>query len=238
MSFKCNICDKIFKKKCHLIDHLNRKYPCKSKNIVDGDDYTLIIDKLKTENENLKKELETHKLLKQNDVNILNNGNLTINNINNINIIQIVNHGEEDYQKINMNEIIKKLNNPPALERVSSMIYYIHCNDEFPEYQNIYISDLSRGKMKIYKDGEWKNMESKPVVNALYDKIIEYYDDHSNDDIYSFIRKEASKTYPCNPNYTDKHRKIGINNTQNVLYDNRDRIKAIKIKKTITPLIK
>ena len=31
MNYKCDICEKIFKKKCHLVDHLARKYPCKSK---------------------------------------------------------------------------------------------------------------------------------------------------------------------------------------------------------------
>ena len=64
--------------------------------------------------------------------------------------------------------------------------------------------------MKIYKDGEWKNMETKTAFDALYNKIIEYYDDSNEDNkkIYSFIKKESNKTYPCNQNYTDKNRKL------------------------------
>ena len=151
--------------------------------------------------EQLKKEVE--RLSNENKVTIVNNvnngnvnGNVIINNNNNnINVIQIVNHGQEDYQKINMNEILKKLENPPVFERVSSVIYYIHCNDDYPEYQNIYVTDLSRGKMKMYKDGEWQNMETKPVVDVLYNKIIEHYDDddEENKKIFTFIKKKLIK---------------------------------------------
>ena len=254
---------------------MKRIKPCKNNNnIIDNnninendDNYINELDKLKIENEKLKKEIErllnenknniniVNNINNENIVNNTNNGNIVnntnngniVNNTNNqnitinnnINIIQIVNHGEENYDKINMNEIIEKLNNPPPLERVSSMIYYIHCNDEFPEYQNIYVSDLSRGKMKIYKNGEWRNIETKSTVDALYNKIIEYYDDSNEDHkkIFSFIKKEANKTYPCSANYTDKKRKEGINNSINILYDNREKIKAIKVKKPVIEII-
>ena len=254
---------------------MKRIKPCKNNNnIIDNnninendDNYINELDKLKIENEKLKKEIErllnenknniniVNNINNENIVNNTNNGNIVnntnngniVNNTNNqnitinnnINIIQIVNHGEENYDKINMNEIIEKLNNPPPLERVSSMIYYIHCNDEFPEYQNIYVSDLSRGKMKIYKNGEWRNIETKSTVDALSNKIIEYYDDSNEDHkkIFSFIKKEANKTYPCNLNYTDKNRKQGINNSINILYNNRDKIKAIKAKKEVKKVI-
>ena len=254
---------------------MKRIKPCKNNNnIIDNnninendDNYINELDKLKIENEKLKKEIErllnenknniniVNNINNENIVNNTNNGNIVnntnngniVNNTNNqnitinnnINIIQIVNHGEENYDKINMNEIIEKLNNPPPLERVSSMIYYIHCNDEFPEYQNIYVSDLSRGKMKIYKNGEWRNIETKSTVDALYNKIIEYYDDSNEDHkkIFSFIKKEANKTYPCSANYTDKKRKEGINNSINILYDNREKIKDIKVKKPVIEII-
>ena len=189
---KCNRCNKQFKTKYDYERHLKRIKPCKNNNVIDNnhinendDNYINELDKLKIENEKLKKEIERLLNENKNNINIVNNTNnqnVTINN-NNINIIQIVNHGEENYDKINMNEIIEKLNNPPPLERVSSMIYYIHCNDEFPEYQNIYVSDLSRGKMKIYKNGEWRNIETKSTVDALYNKIIEYYDDSNEEDL-------------------------------------------------------
>ena len=253
---KCNRCNKQFKTKYDYERHFKRIKPCKNNNIIDNnhvnendDNYINELDKLKIENEKLKKEIERLLNENKNNINIVNNtnnGNIvnTINNQNviinnNINIIQIVNHGEENYDKINMNGIIEKLNNPPPLERVSSMIYYIHCNDEFPEYQNIYVSDLSRGKMKIYKNNEWRNIETKSAVDALYNKIIEHYDDSNEDNknIFSFIKKEANKTYPCSANYTDKNRKEGINNSINILYDNREKIKTVKVKKHVVEKI-
>jgi hypothetical protein len=244
--YKCENCEKIFKQKSHFTDHLNKKFPCKSKNIIYEKNIIIendldIIVKLKLENEKLR--IENEKLKddttnKNNEINIVNNGNIIINN--NVNIIQIVNHGEEDYKKINMNEILQNLPKLEPFNCISSMIYYIHCNDGFPEYQNIYITDLSRGKMKMFKDNEWKSVETKPVVEILYNKIIEYYDDVSmeNDKIYSNFTKEVKKTYPCSSLYKDKYRKNGINNSINILYDNREKIKAIKINKKINPIEK
>ena len=205
---KCVKCYKQFKNKHDLLRHLKRKFPCKDHNIIIDDNYMQKVEELKIKNdkleldvEQLKKEVE--RLSNENKVTIVNNvnngnvnGNVIINNNNNnINVIQIVNHGQEDYKKINMNEILKKLENPPVFERVSSVIYYIHCNDDYPEYQNIYVTDLSRGKMKMYKDGEWQNMETKPVVDVLYNKIIEHYDDddEENKKIFTFIKKKLIK---------------------------------------------
>jgi len=242
--YKCERCEKEFKTRFEYERHLRRIYPCKDKNIIETDNVK-IINELKNKNEELEKEL--NKLKKEmekisnnnanninnvnnngnNNTNNVNNGNITINN-NNINIIQIVNHGEEDYNKINLDEILKKINKPPEFERVSSVIYYIHCNDEFPEYQNIYVSDLSRGKMKIFKDGQWKNKETKPVIESLYNKIIEHYDEtnNKNKEVFTFIKKEANKTYPLGRNYSKRNRNTGVNNSINILYENREKIKT------------
>jgi hypothetical protein len=250
--YKCIKCNKEFKNKYDYSRHLNRKFPCNNILIIENNyidevsELKIKNEQLKIENEKLKQKVEN--LSNENKVTVVNNvnngnvnGNVIINNNNNnnINVIQIVNHGQEDYKKINMNEILKKLENPPVFERVSSVIYYIHCNDDYPEYQNIYVTDLSRGKMKMYKDGEWQNMETKPVVEALYNKIIEHYDEdlEENNKIFTFIKKEAIKTYPCSSNYTDKNRKQGIDNSINILYNNRDKIKAIKVKKEVKKVI-
>ena len=63
MEFQCNICEKIFKKRCHLKDHINRKFPCKSKTIENNyidevSELKIKNEQLKTENEKLKQKVE------------------------------------------------------------------------------------------------------------------------------------------------------------------------------------
>ena len=235
-SYECETCLKIFNRKNNYTTHLNKKKPCKLKEI-NNDKEKIKYDNCKIEClilENEKLKLEIEKINEK--INITTNNitnNITNNNNNNINIIQIVNHGDEDYKKINMNDILKNLPNLPPFTCISSMIYYIHCNDEFPEYQNIYVTDLSRGKMKMFSNSEWITIEMKPAIEKLYDKIIEYYDDASNEYevIYGNFKKEVKKTYSCGVLYKDKFRKNGINNSADVLYDNREKIRTIKNKK-------
>ena len=68
--------------------------------------------------------------------------------------------------------------------------------------------------MKIFKDGQWKNKETKPVIESLYNKIIENYDEKNNEnkEVFTFIKKEANKTYPPGRNYSKRNRNTGVNN--------------------------
>ena len=68
------------------------------------------------------------------------------------------------------NQILSKLN------YISTIIYYVHCNDEYPEYQNIYISDMSRNKEMIYHDGKWISADKVSTMDNLFNSIVNCID--------------------------------------------------------------
>ena len=66
------------------------------------------------------------------DVNINNNINNNINITNNYNVIKIIDHGKEDYTKLDIKKIMLENKVLPKYNYISTIIYYIHCNEEYP----------------------------------------------------------------------------------------------------------
>jgi hypothetical protein len=266
---KCEICEREFKKKCHLKDHLeNRKKPCKKAETFE--ELQKEHNKIKKELEKIKEEYEKNKLYNSEKVNILekekkeykdilekendalkkineelkkeikDNKNVIINNnygdtiTNNFNLIKIIDHGKENYDKINIKQILKEKTDLPPLNYISTIIYYIHCNNEHPEYQNIMIPDKSRNKAMIYFNGKWINVDKNTTMETLFNKIIYYYDNESekssNPEIYNNFNREVQKVIGSGKLYSKKNKKGAIDNIENVLYDNREIIKSIKYK--------
>lgn len=81
------------------------------------------------------------------------NNNITNTVINNP-VIKLVNFGSEDLSKISHNVFIDTIRNQGA-NLYNKAIDGIHFNKDHPENQNIYISDINRGKVMIYKNEKW-----------------------------------------------------------------------------------
>ena len=65
MLYECNVCNRQFKKKCHYIDHLNRKNPC-VKNGVKKQENSILISKIEELNKSIDK-LENEKITETNN---------------------------------------------------------------------------------------------------------------------------------------------------------------------------
>jgi len=235
--YTCEICDHKFKQKSHYTNHKNRKIPCSKSST---------IEEIKNENKKIKKELkesieiiEKLKNIKDININGENNGNININNCtinNNINVIQIIEHGKEDYSKIDIEKIM--LENPvlPNLNYISTVIYHVHCSEKYPEYQNIYISDMNRNKAIAYQDGKWTSKDKSNTIETLFNNITNCVDTVTENaaEPNKFINysNEIKKVNPFGKLYNKKNRKAAICNSENILYDNKDKIKTKKIKNT------
>ena len=252
MLYVCENCGKEFTRKDNLKRHnIDKKKPClkidtiiKIKNEEDTEKlkekYELIIK----ENEKLKREIEEkNTIINNNNSNITNNNsnnnsnNNNINITNNYNIVKIVDHGKENYNNIDIKKIIKDNKVLPELNYINTIIYHIHCNDDFPEYQNIFISDKNRDKATIYRNGRWNNVDKDTTMDKLFDNVINHYDDLiENEDSKNFKNyinydKEIRKIIPQSNFYSKKNRKGAINNVEGMLYDNKEKIKSLKLKK-------
>jgi hypothetical protein len=249
--YLCIICGREFKQKCHLDNHNNKKVPCV---IIEKQNDNQNIRKeleqvkneneqVKNENEQLKKEIEELKNTKDiviKDVNINSNNNINITN--NFNVIKIIDHGKEDYTKLDIKKIMLENQILPKLNYISTIIYYVHCNDEYPEYQNIYISDASRNKAMIYHDGKWISADKVSTMDNLFNSIVNCVDtiteESSAPDTFSNYITEIKRVNPFGKLYTKKNKKTAMNNSENVLYDNKEKIKTIKNVKPKSIIIK
>jgi hypothetical protein len=196
----CNFCGLVFKRKDNLKRHLSDR--CKVKKLQHEEKETileLLEQKDKKLEERDKKLEERDKKLEEKDKQIeelknmileLNkkvdkelckaqtqniNKGINIGVLNNITIPQnkLVNFGEEDIKKIPkeyLNKIIG-LSGYPALVGCCKAI---HNNPDFPEGMNAFISDRSRNKGMIWKDGEWIRAPVSKIFNTVMNKIDSY----------------------------------------------------------------
>ena len=209
MKYTCDKCGAIFNRKSNYEKHMTRKTPCeKDKNEKYHNDKKTCIHCNKmfskasialshqkkcshkpSEIEELQK---TILLLKDELVNIKNSGvinNGTINNgttINNtINIqnnIVIKPYGSEDLSYLTVNDYKKILKK--GCFSVPEIIKMIHCNDEKPEYRNVYIKSLQNDYILTHNGTEWVIEEKDDVIhniieskkNFLEGKFEDHYD--------------------------------------------------------------
>ena len=244
MLYKCEICLREFKKKCHYKDHLNRINPCiKNAEKIHENPLNLHIFPQKAENKCSycyktysrsdvlknhllickvkKREIEEkeeilNKLLEQNNklvssldqqkeqnnklastieelnkrIDKLENekkikhtqNNRNIKNLNNgtINTINIIQFGKEDLSKIDNKEFFEALTQM-GYKIPAKMVEKIHINDKYPEYKNIYISDINRGKAMVYDGKKWKLDKYNNISDKLLDKILNFMEERYED---------------------------------------------------------
>jgi len=184
--FSCPFCFQNFVKNYGLNRHLDGRCKIKQDNNKsiqnnietkqdnnksnDNDDKLNFIIKqlndLKNENEKLKKQIKKTKK------------NKTIINQNNININQ--NNILINFNDLKLEDVEKKLFITPLLNSrlqgkfiILQMIENVYINKDFPEYQNILITDKNRGYVKIYNNGKWKT-DNIETINMIIDGIINH----------------------------------------------------------------
>jgi len=156
------------------------------------------IEQLIKTNENLM----NHMKIKQNNRNIKNQNNGTINNT--INIIQF---GKEDLSKIDNKEFFEALTQM-GYKIPAKMVEKIHINDKYPEYKNIYISDINRGKAMVHDGKKWNLERYDNLSDKLLDKILNFMEER-----YEEIKDDK--------NITEK-RKMNMENKLKILQIMKD----------------
>ena len=208
----CSYCLKVFSCVSALYRHV--RLNCKVKKQQDNKKEEIYQTLLK-ENEELKNKLNdvTNKLdevtneIKQ----IKTSGiNKTINNSKNCNIhngdnnIIIIAHGREDLEKIDVKYILE------ALKRGTSAIPVIteriHFNQSYPEYQNVYISNMNQKYGMIYNGKEWKLKDKDTIIEDLYEKKFDFLDENF-ENIYEQLSESQQKAFK---RFLDIHEKADM----------------------------
>jgi hypothetical protein len=106
---------------------------------------------------------------------INNSNNISNTNSNNV-VFQLVNYGKEDLDKIDIKDFLNNIvkNNRICGVKISEEILkLIHFNPNYPELNNIYISDINREKCMIYDDGMWK-LSTDDKIPEVIDKVVKF----------------------------------------------------------------
>lgn len=181
--YKCDKCGKTFNAKGVYDRHNNRKKPCDVEGKVlplDNDleakveEISKELKKLKRENEKLRKENEKLKNVTIN-VNTVNN----VNNVNNLNCqINLTAFGKEDLSMLTDDEI--KLILISGLKGPLKYAETLHCNDEKPEFKNIYVSNHKNTNVLVFNGKTWE-LKDKTIIDTIRDNGIEFMEEQYED---------------------------------------------------------
>jgi len=163
-------------------------------------------------------------------VNIQNNMNNTNNNYN------LIAFGKEDTSFLTDKQ--RKQILMGGLKGIKKYVEMVHCNDDKPEYKNIYISNRKNkdDNVLVYDGSKWKLCDQQ-YIDDLRDRGIEFIEDQyenfkDRDDIDPRITKMAKRFIEHMENDENGEKKTKISDDLKVLlYNNRPNEKKEKIQK-------
>ena len=178
--FNCNMCNKTFTLKTNLTRH--RKNIC-NKSTTENDFETTIQlqlnkleehikeqdDKIKEQNDKIKEQAERIKRLEEQIVVINTQINNTTNNNTQNNIIFEL--GNENFKQVLTDEQKLQILN----QKYESIEYFIkkyHCNKDYPQFQNVKITSMTKSHCKVYSKNDKKYIAKD--MKYTIEKLVDY----------------------------------------------------------------
>jgi hypothetical protein len=103
----------------------------------------------------------------------INTQNITHNQQNNN--INIVSFGKEDLSFISDQLCTYFLDR--GFKSVPRLIEYVHFNEKFPQFHNIYFSNLRQNLLMVFKENLWKMVDRNDAIEQLIDDKLEFLTD-------------------------------------------------------------
>ena len=219
----CDKCGQLFPEKRYLQSHLKRKTPCAPDTVPviseDNEDNTCYkCNKTYANKYSLKKhqsickanpqvllqlinkQQEEIELLKQNQGNIVVNQTYNDNRVMNNTVVVVF--GKEDLQQIIGTELAAKLLLDHDIDEViPKLIAHVHCNEDLPQYQNVYIPGDDASTALVYgrqgNNSTWVRKDATDVSKQLIANAKQVYlpEGHPNDDILKLSDDTRIKTF-------------------------------------------
>lgn len=229
VEYKCPRCGYITLLKGDIKRHYNRKKVCNTKysriSIKDClkelsiKKKKLVIDEesfkqMKEEIRELKDKLEHTQVSNTINSHNTNNDNSITNNIHiNINDFKNTNYevALEDLKESIRNSLLKNDGECNNIE-CNQLVELVHCNDKYPENQNVLITDCSRGEARIKEGGRFIKV---PMIDAVDDIVTNIVNLLKENNVF----KRYVKVYERN------YRDDSLKEIRDTLYNNREKIK-------------
>ena len=189
----CKVCSKGFTTETSMYRHMRKACKIKKHEDTDKNDISLNIDRMKLMFEEKLKEMEEkmEKMEKSNKqlvnelkeikhstkINGNNNNNVNNGTVNNTtNNIVIVGHGKEDMSKIDYEDMVKILKN--GYDSTIHLTEAVHFNPKYPEFQNIYISNIKDKYAMMYDGEKWILITKEKLIDNIYNNKKNYIEDN------------------------------------------------------------
>lgn len=164
-----------------------------------------------------------------NNTNNTNNINNNLNNcaINNNNIVNnnvtLVAHGMEDMDRIDKKDILKAVQN--GFRSVVNLTEVLHFNPKYPEYQNIYISNIKDKFAMVYDGKDWNLTMKDKLIDRIYEDKKSYIEENLDEFVQSMSpsRKNALDRW-LNTAETDAKIADAKNDIKLLLYNKRNTV--------------
>ena len=133
---------------------------------------------------------ETKKKTNKSNINTQNNNiinNTTTNSNNNINNGTVNNNitiqfGKEDLSQIDNKHFLNLIkSNSTGVKIITDLVKMIHFNEEYPQFQNVYMTDLNRGRIILFDGSKWKTITNgEKIIPEIIEKAVEFSNDKEN----------------------------------------------------------
>jgi len=171
----CKLCGNKFNSNISMYRHMRTACKVKKQEDVTKEDILERLLKLEEDNKKIKKLEEDNKKLKKEIKKLksinptINNGTINTNNgiINTNNNIVLIGYGREDMDKIDSNDILKSMKK--GFYSTITLTDTVHFNPKYPEYQNIYISNIKDKYAMMYDGKNWTLTTKTELIERLYD---------------------------------------------------------------------
>lgn len=137
------------------------------------------------------------------------------------NNITLVAYGNEDISKLDRSEILKVLQN--GYDSTLKLTESVHFNPKYPEYHNIYISNMKDKYAMMFDGKSWTLTMKDELINRIYDDKKNYIEENINDFFASLSdsRKKALERWLETVDEDKRIRKIK-DEIRLLLYNKRD----------------
>jgi GTP-binding protein EngB required for normal cell division len=113
-----------------------------------------------------------HSMNNSNNTKTINNGN--VNNV--VNNINLVGYGFEDISRLDKGDILSALQN--GYNSTIRLTEAVHFNPKYPEYHNVYISNIRDKYGMLYDGKDWNLRVKEELINMIYDDKKSYIEEN------------------------------------------------------------
>ena len=184
---ECRYCNNRFSTSNAMYKHIKSYCKVKKQEDVTKEDILERLLKLEEDNKKIKKLEEDNKKLKKEIKKLksrnptINNGTINTNNgtINTNNNIVLIGYGREDMTKIDKKELLKSMKK--GFYSAIQLTDTVHFNPKYPEYHNIYISNIKDKYAMMYDGKNWTLTTKTELIDRLYDDKKYFIEDNLED---------------------------------------------------------